>query len=126
MWKTPLVGRGHGSPIVVGDQIILATADEERGSQWLLCFDRASGKLVYKVAATTRKNVDERFAVGKKVSFCPGTVGGAEWNSPAYEPTNNLILTGQVDWCYSVTLDEHDELATQKNGTPWTGMASTK
>ncbi|MCA9270901.1 MAG: PQQ-binding-like beta-propeller repeat protein, partial [Planctomycetales bacterium] len=50
VWKTPLAGRGHGSPIVVGDQIVLATADEEHGSQWLLCFDRASGKPVWKAA----------------------------------------------------------------------------
>ncbi|WP_144097579.1 pyrroloquinoline quinone-dependent dehydrogenase [Croceicoccus sediminis] len=113
--NAPIIAKTRG-----GQDLLVATPKDGQ----VYGFDRATGKLVYKVAATTRKNPDERFAVGKKVSFCPGTVGGAEWNSPSYAPTNNLILTGQVDWCYSVTLDEPKDLAQQKNGTPWTGMAS--
>src|ERR1041384_7099907 len=46
-WKTAVPGRGHSSPTIVGNQIFLATADESRGSQSVLCFDRANGKLVW-------------------------------------------------------------------------------
>src|ERR1041385_5889228 len=46
-WKTPIPGRGHSSPTVVGNQIFLATADESRGSQSVVCFDRATGKLIW-------------------------------------------------------------------------------
>ena len=28
LWEAPVPGRGHGSPIVVGDRIYLVTADE--------------------------------------------------------------------------------------------------
>ena len=29
-WKTPIPGRGHSSPIIVGQRIILTTADKQR------------------------------------------------------------------------------------------------
>jgi len=42
VWKTPVPGVGHSSPIVVGEQIFLTTA--EGGAQKLLAFDRATGR----------------------------------------------------------------------------------
>lgn len=47
LWKTPVPGRGHGSPTVVGDQVFLATADHERSTQSVLCFHRETGKLLW-------------------------------------------------------------------------------
>ncbi|MEM8732754.1 MAG: PQQ-binding-like beta-propeller repeat protein [Planctomycetota bacterium] len=43
LWKTPVAGRGHSSPIVVGDQVILATADEARQTHSVVAFDLNSG-----------------------------------------------------------------------------------
>jgi len=43
VWKAAVPGRGHSSPIVVGDRVVVATADEDRESQSVLCFDRTSG-----------------------------------------------------------------------------------
>ncbi len=34
--------------------------------------------------------------------FCPGSQGGAEWNGAAFDPANDLIFTGEVDWCTTV------------------------
>jgi len=42
-WEAPVPGRGHGSPIVVGDRIYLVTADERKETQSLLAYDRATG-----------------------------------------------------------------------------------
>ena len=47
IWKTPVPGAGHGSPTVVGDQIFLATADEEKQVQSVVCFDRLTGKQLW-------------------------------------------------------------------------------
>ncbi len=47
LWKSPIPGRGHGSPTVVGDRIYLATADGTKRNQSVLCLDRHSGKLVW-------------------------------------------------------------------------------
>lgn len=46
-WKTPIPGRGHGSPIVIGDSIFLATADESSQTQFVLGYDRANGKRLW-------------------------------------------------------------------------------
>lgn len=48
VWKTPVPGRGHASPIVVGKQIFLATADEKAEVQSVVSFDRANGKPLWK------------------------------------------------------------------------------
>src|SRR5437016_5715333 len=37
LWKSPLPGRGHGSPTVVGKQVFLATAEHEGETQSVLC-----------------------------------------------------------------------------------------
>ena len=39
-WKALVPGRGHGSPIVVGDQIFLATANPKDETQSVLCYDQ--------------------------------------------------------------------------------------
>lgn len=46
-WRVPVVGRGHGSPTVLGDRVYLATADKERQVQSVLCFGRATGKQLW-------------------------------------------------------------------------------
>ena len=40
LWSSLVPGRGHGSPTVVGDQVFIATADPQRETQSVLCFDR--------------------------------------------------------------------------------------
>ncbi|MCA9111145.1 MAG: PQQ-binding-like beta-propeller repeat protein [Planctomycetaceae bacterium] len=47
LWKTPVPGKGHASPIVVGDRVYLPTADEAQQTQSVLCFDRQSGEPVW-------------------------------------------------------------------------------
>jgi outer membrane protein assembly factor BamB len=47
LWKAQIPGGGHGSPIVVGDRIYLATAERDKPNQSVLCFERATGKLVW-------------------------------------------------------------------------------
>jgi len=47
LWKAPIPGRGHGSPIIVGKRVFLATADEEKQSQYVICLDRDSGNTLW-------------------------------------------------------------------------------
>ena len=47
VWKSPVPGRGHGSPIVVGSQVFLATSDKGSQTQSILAFDRATGKQLW-------------------------------------------------------------------------------
>ncbi len=47
LWKAPVPGRGHSSPIVVGDRVYLATADEPSQTQSVLAFSRVNGELLW-------------------------------------------------------------------------------
>jgi PQQ-dependent dehydrogenase (methanol/ethanol family) len=87
-------------------------------------FDLANNSLLYRVPVTYVEDVAATFSPGKAVHFCPGSVGGAEWNSPAYDPQTNLILVGEVDWCDTVTPKDVNELRSVKVGQPWAGMAT--
>ncbi len=40
VWKTDVPGRGHASPTIVGNLIVLATADEQAQVQGVVAFDR--------------------------------------------------------------------------------------
>ena len=42
-WRSEISGRGHGSPIVIGDAVFLATADDEAQTQSVICIDRGTG-----------------------------------------------------------------------------------
>jgi outer membrane protein assembly factor BamB len=46
-WKAAIPGRGHASPVIRGDRIYVATADEDAGVQSLLCYERSSGSLLW-------------------------------------------------------------------------------
>ena len=46
-WKAPVPGRGHSTPIVVGDRIFLTTAREQEGTQSVLCYSFTSGDLLW-------------------------------------------------------------------------------
>ncbi|MDZ4404880.1 PQQ-binding-like beta-propeller repeat protein [Prosthecobacter sp.] len=64
LWKAEVRGRGHGSPIVVGHQVVLATADVETEEQLVLCFDRATGKKLWE-SVVHRGNLNTK---GHKIS----------------------------------------------------------
>ncbi len=51
VWRAPVRGRGHSTPIVVGNHVYLTSADETKHEQFVVCFDRASGKLVWETVA---------------------------------------------------------------------------
>ncbi|MCR9295758.1 MAG: PQQ-like beta-propeller repeat protein [bacterium] len=46
-WMSDIPGRGHGSPIVFGDRVFLATAIDAEQQQRLLAYDRATGDLIW-------------------------------------------------------------------------------
>jgi outer membrane protein assembly factor BamB len=59
LWKTPVPGRGYSSPTVVGPRVLLATAEEDRQIQAVICYDRATGKQLWKTEVH-RGNLDDQ------------------------------------------------------------------
>ena len=101
-----------------GKQLMVATPKDG----YLYAFDLANNSALYKVPVTRVENVAETFSHGQAVHFCPGAVGGAEWNGPSYVPQTNLVLVGEVEWCDTATPKDVDELRRVKVGQPWAGM----
>lgn len=66
LWQAKVPGRGHSSPIVCGQRVFLTTADENAHKQYVLAFDRATGKLLWRTliheAEFTRKNPKNSYA----------------------------------------------------------------
>jgi alcohol dehydrogenase (cytochrome c) len=87
-------------------------------------FDLDTNALLYRLPVTRMENQDAPFVVGKSVHFCPGSVGGAEWNGPAYDPQLNLVFIGEVEWCTTVTLLPAEKIVAVAPGKPWSGEAS--
>lgn len=52
-WKVPLPGKGHGSPIVVGQKIFLNTCIEKEGRRVLMCLDRKDGHVLWQKDVVT-------------------------------------------------------------------------
>ena len=58
VWKTPVLGRGHSSPIVWGDRIFLTTAAADGSSRSVLCFRRSDGKQLWQTEVPAAKPED--------------------------------------------------------------------
>ena len=84
-------------------------------------FDLATNQLLYRSPVTRIENADVPLSTDKPIHFCPGAVGGGEWNGAAYDPQNNLILTGQDEWCTTVKLQPDKQVKAVANGEAWRG-----
>lgn len=49
IWKSKVPGKGHASPTIVGNKIILATADNQAQTQSVVCYDRANGEKLWEI-----------------------------------------------------------------------------
>ncbi len=72
---------------------------------YLVTLDRTSHKVVSKVAVTAISNVSAPLTT-EGTHFCPGTLGGVEWNGPAYSRLEKLTYVNAVDKCTTLKLGE--------------------
>ncbi len=55
VWRSPVPGKGHASPIVVGNRILLATADKAASTQSVLCYDRQTGAPIWQTVVNDQE-----------------------------------------------------------------------
>jgi alcohol dehydrogenase (cytochrome c) len=104
---------------------------QTRGGKQLLTFtpkngilyglNLATGQFIYQSAVTRRENSETPLTTGSSTHFCPGAVGGGEWNGVAYDAQTNLVFSGEDDWCTTVKLQSDDKVRTVPTGVPWMG-----
>jgi len=68
IWKAAIPGRGHSTPIFLGNRVILTSADETAQRQFALCIDRTTGNKLWETTIHegrfTPKHPDNSFASG--------------------------------------------------------------
>ncbi|MFM7162244.1 MAG: PQQ-binding-like beta-propeller repeat protein, partial [Planctomycetaceae bacterium] len=47
VWRAEIPGRGHSSPIVLGDRVFLETANEQTRTQSVLAYDLRTGNALW-------------------------------------------------------------------------------
>ena len=100
-WKAPVPGKGHGSPIVVGKQVILNTAVSEPDEQWVYSFHRETGELVWKTRVheggfVTKQN--EKSTSANSTPACDGERIFVNFLSHGAIYTTALNLNGKQLW----------------------------
>jgi outer membrane protein assembly factor BamB len=85
LWKVPIPGKGHSSPVVWGDRLFVTTCLEESGDRKLLCLDRKDGRVLWdKVVVSTPK--EHIHKLNSYASSTPVTDGKHIWVAFLDEP----------------------------------------
>jgi alcohol dehydrogenase (cytochrome c) len=86
---------------------------------YLHAIDRDTHKALFKTAVTTQLKTAAK-ATKEGAKTCPGFIGGTQWNGPAYDVDNHLILVGAVDWCtiHKLTGPDYERGQLRFGGTP--------
>jgi outer membrane protein assembly factor BamB len=99
-WKAEVPGRGHGSPIVLGERVYLAACDEATGAQSVLAYDRATGKpawdTVVHPAGAMRKNAKSTGA--STTPACDGERIYITFANAGAVTASALDLNGKLLW----------------------------
>ncbi|HET6423468.1 MAG TPA: PQQ-binding-like beta-propeller repeat protein [Planctomycetaceae bacterium] len=74
-WKVPVPGKGHGSPIVIGDQVLLQTAEADAERHSLLCFNRHNGTVMWRAVISEGGFETKQNAKSTMANSTPATDG---------------------------------------------------
>lgn len=105
IWKAKVPGRGHASPIIVGDKIFLATAEEEKQSQSVVCFSRKNGELLWQTEVNQGEFPPQIFPKNTHASSTVATDGKyifAVFNHHGGVEVTALDMEGNEIWSQTV------------------------
>lgn len=111
LWKAPVPGRGHGSPAIVGDRVFLATADEARAIQSVLCYDRNTGALLWNSVVHR-----DGFSAEKREGHPRGSRASSSVASDGHRIFINFVTGGAV---YTSALSFEGEILWQQKVTDY-------
>ncbi|MFT5526210.1 MAG: outer membrane protein assembly factor BamB [Pirellulaceae bacterium] len=100
-WSTPIPGRGHGSPTVVGDRIYIASADLERQQQAVHCLDRGTGREVWKTVVHQDGLIvkgNKKASLASSTVACDGDQLYINFLNNETIQTTALNLDGKIQW----------------------------
>jgi outer membrane protein assembly factor BamB len=100
LWKTPLPGLGHASPIVAGSRVFTVSAVPESQERVLLAIDRESGKLLWQ-RGVLKAPLERKHALNSHASSTPACDGESVF--VAFLDVNQMLvaaydLDGKQQW----------------------------
>jgi outer membrane protein assembly factor BamB len=101
VWKAKIPGRGHSSPIVIGDRILLATGDVKQQTQAVLCYHRKTGELLWETVVNRGQLNPRLHPNNTHASSTVATDGErafAVFNNRDSVFITALSLTGEILW----------------------------
>ena len=100
LWRTPLVGRGHGSVCLMGDRIYLQTADETSGAQAVVCLERSTGKQLWSttVHANGGMRKNNKSTAASSTPACDGERLFVNFPNNGALSTTAIDLNGKQLW----------------------------
>ncbi|HUG17978.1 MAG TPA: PQQ-binding-like beta-propeller repeat protein [Planctomycetaceae bacterium] len=101
VWKASVSGRGHSSPIIVGDRVFLTTADERAQIQSVLCYNRKTGDQLWKTDVHKGGLLAEIHKKNTHASATPAWDG--ERLITVFANRDSIVLTavsadGKIEW----------------------------
>ncbi len=99
LWKAPIPGKGHSSPIVSGDRVFMTSCTEETRQRILYCLDRRTGKRIWDRVVLTA-DLERLHRLNSRASSTPATDGkhvyvtflaGSRYEVACYNFDGNLI-----------------------------------
>lgn len=106
VWKAPVPGRGHGSPIVVSNQVILATADPETHVQSVISYFRDTGKQFWKTdlhISVPPKKMNKKATMASSTPACDGERIFVNFLHDGAVYTTALSIDGNQIWQTKIT-----------------------
>lgn len=101
VWKTPIPGRGHSSPTVVGAHVYLTTADEAAGTQSVICLDRATGESLWETVVHRGglvKKMNKKASHASSTIACDGSRLYVNFHNRGAVHTTALDRKGKILW----------------------------
>ena len=74
VWKSPVPGYGHSSPVVSGNRIFVTTCIEKENRRVLICFDRETGKPLWQ-RDVVKATLEKKHVLNSFASSTPATDG---------------------------------------------------
>jgi PQQ-dependent dehydrogenase (methanol/ethanol family) len=93
VFTADIAGRSHKLVVVTGKDGLVRVLDRE------------TRKLMYEVPVSRRENATVPVTV-EGVHVCPASLGGVQWNGPAYSPSSSMLYVAAVDWCGTIKKSE--------------------
>ena len=101
LWKADIPGRGHGSPMVFGDRVVVQTADEKAKTQSVLCFHRQTGAKLWETQVHSGgfpKKSNKKASLASSTPACDGERIFVSFLHDGAIRTTALDLDGKQLW----------------------------